>query len=162
MAPKNNTTTVELPFDLTDDELRDRGAEQARKLQERAAVDEERKDKAKSYKDRIDEIDAKIATLADAIVTGRELRPVVCEWVADNARAVMNLVRTDFGTVVQSRPMTEAEKQRAMFDVTPAIARAAQDLRDAVPEGSSLSVTTSDGQTTTVADKRKPKAAAGE
>lgn len=150
-----NQTTVDLPFDLTEDELRERGAEQARKIQARAVLDEKRKESAKAFKEQIDEVDAEIGTLAEAIVTGRELRPVVCEWVANHRRAVMDLVRTDYGTVVQSRPMTDHEKQRAMFDVasSPAVERAMQDLRDSVPEGMSASITTSDGQTAVIADK---------
>jgi len=109
------TTTVELPFDLTDDEVRERGQEQAKLLAEKADVEQRKKDTAKEFKDRIEGLDEQIGKLVDVIQTGRELRPVSCEWVADNARALMNLVRLDFGTVVQSRPMTDAEKQRAMF-----------------------------------------------
>lgn len=124
MAPRN-TTTVELPFDLTDDEIRERGQEQAKLLAEKADVEVERKEKAKAFKDAIEELDEKIGRLVGVIQTGRELRPVSCEWVPDNARALMNLVRLDFGTVVQSRPMTEAEKQRAMFADASAPSKAA-------------------------------------
>ena len=156
MAPRN-TTTVDLPFDLTDDEVRERGQEQSKLLAEKADVEIERKEKAKAFKDQIEDLDERIGNLVRVIQTGRELRPVSCEWVPDNARALMNLVRLDFGTVVQSRPMTDAEKQRAMFDVagSPSVRRAMQDVRDSVPDGSSLSITTPDGQTTVVADKRE-------
>jgi predicted RNA-binding protein len=150
-----NTTTVDLPFDLTDDEVRERGLEQARLLQQRTDLDVERKEKAKAYKDEIEALDEKVGELSQVITSGRELRPVVCEWVANHPRAVMDLVRTDYGTVVQSRPMTEHEKQRAMFDVaaSPAVERAMQDLHDAVPEGGSIAITTPDGKTTKMVDK---------
>jgi hypothetical protein len=49
--------------------------------------------------------------------SGRELREVVCTWLADYASGTIACVRDDTGEVVETRPLTDAERQTALPNI---------------------------------------------
>ena len=45
---------------------------------------------------------------------GSEVRDVACQWVADFPRRVVELIRTDTSEVIDSRSMTDSDRQMAI------------------------------------------------
>ena len=103
----------ELPVKLTTDELLERG--------EAMADCEFEIDKQKAVRKGVNAIiraqTDERAKLAHVIESGVETRKVVCKWVGDYARNVWRLVRQDSGGMVDSRPMTAADRQTDFDDV---------------------------------------------
>lgn len=107
--------TRHLSFVLTDDETMARGRELAKSLEERDLTEVEAKTAAKASKETIEYLEKTIGTLTRAIRSGTENRPVSCEWVPDSARGMMKLVRDDDARIVESRAMTDDERQGRFF-----------------------------------------------
>lgn len=114
--PQQPKTEVrDVPFELDGAELIQRGRALADLDEEIAGLEEQKKDVAKEMKERIDLKRKEAAKLGHVIRSGKEYRPVECTWCPDPVESRMNLIRTDTGEVVFTRPMTEHERQRALF-----------------------------------------------
>lgn len=110
------TFTRTLPVELTQAELLDRGEALALGRGSRNEWESDRKETAARYRERLDLLDAEIDRLAGIVREKAEPRPVECRSVRDIERGVVEVVRTDTGEIVESRVMTEMERQTRMFD----------------------------------------------
>lgn len=109
----SKTKTMELPVQLTRDEVRERGVELAQLVEKLRAAEANKKAVSKSLKDDIDEIRKDVLWMKDVVRHGRELRLVpVAERVKLEGRTV-ETIRMDTEEVVASRPMTETEVEEA-------------------------------------------------
>ena len=105
---------------LTDDEHRAKG--QALAAQHEAVVLLEQQHKAAKAEMRDAESDAKavLAALAWDVRTQSETRSIECEEIADYSKGTVDVVRLDTGAVVDTRPLSDAERQRTIVpDPTP-------------------------------------------
>jgi hypothetical protein len=100
---------MSLPVKLTDAEVRLRGSELAATVSEINKVDEERKATAKEYKEKLDGLAEKRDTLARAVETREELRPVEVYEVPNLGDATATIYRADTRERVQSRALSEYE-----------------------------------------------------
>lgn len=112
--PKTFTRT--LPVRLTERELLDRGESLALERFARNHCDAQRKAAAAGFKEQLEVFEAEIDRLAGIVREKAEPRPVACRNVRDMNRGVIEVVRTDTGEIVESRVMTEMERQTRMFD----------------------------------------------
>lgn len=103
-----------LPVKLDQDELRDRGDKLAAVIQDLNAEENRQVDMKAQMKARLSELDAKKTQLAIVISRREEDRDVQVDIFADYGRAVMEVVRRDTGEVLNSRRMTEEERQQAL------------------------------------------------
>lgn len=100
-----------LDVKLTRDEVEQRAKELAASVKEHDRIDAERKADAALAKVKIDTISAQIRRLSNAVESRTEPQEVPCEWVADNHRLRMKLVRLDTMEVISTRDMTKEERQ---------------------------------------------------
>jgi hypothetical protein len=100
---------------LTDDELKQKGDILVCRIQERDDVEQARKAAADGFKEHLKEIGGDISSLARQVRTRQEERVVTCMWERDDSRYAMILVRQDTGELVETRPMTDEERQRELF-----------------------------------------------
>jgi hypothetical protein len=103
--------TRHLSFVLTEDEARERGRELAKVTQAYDEKDAEKKESAKKFKDELEDLDKERCRLQRVLLSGTEDRPVECTWSVDHARGVMRLIRDDNDLCIESRPMTDDERQ---------------------------------------------------
>lgn len=75
------------------------------------ATDIERKQVMLSFKQRLEAHNTQSGILAEKVRTHEETRAVECEWRPDERRLVMELFRLDTGVLIDTRPMTAAERQ---------------------------------------------------
>lgn len=108
------TETRHLPVRLTSDELLDRGTRLSAVIQDFNAEENRQIDMKTQMKARLTELDAKKTQLAIVIGRREEDRDVSCDVFADYERLVIDTVRQDTGEVVNTRKMTEEERQRAL------------------------------------------------
>ena len=112
----NGRLILSLPVHLTDDELLMKGRELAALERETDQADAERKAISKEMGEKVKEMRERALTMAQVIETKQEKRPVECvqhkNWVA----STVETVRSDTGEVVQERPMSERDRQEAMFE----------------------------------------------
>lgn len=109
--------TMSLPVALTDEELRARGAELARKVQLAEELTEARKDAAKAAADEIKEVAAEVASLSTVVTSRREYRDVEVDVRKNLEARTMDTFRIDTGELVHSRGLTTAELQENLFSV---------------------------------------------
>ena len=111
MRETRGTETRTLPCVLTDDELLARGDALAR---QHAAIKDEEAAQAgekKRMKEALDELTGEQARLARIVRDKAEPRDVECRIVHDYATQAVQVVRTDTGEVIESRAMTDRERQ---------------------------------------------------
>lgn len=106
--------TRDLPVKLTQDELAGVAKDIGRLNRERVKMEGEAKASAAQWKDRISGLDAQIADLADLADSGQRALPVACEERHDYRRGEVQVVRLDTGELLESRPMTPAERQATL------------------------------------------------
>jgi hypothetical protein len=104
-----------LPVRLTHDELIERGNALALERQRYNELEMAAKNAAKKAKDDLAEIDAEIDRLAGIVRAKAEPRPVRCKTARDFERGVVETMRLDTGEIVDSRVMTEQERQVRMW-----------------------------------------------
>ncbi len=111
MRETRGVETRTLPVELTDDELLQRGDELARAIQ--AVREEERHQKAQreAMKDALASLQGDCARLAQVVRERAEPRSVGCRIVHDYAANAVQLVREDTGEVIESRAMSDHERQ---------------------------------------------------
>lgn len=101
----------EIPFDLSDDEVREYSEQLARGIQDIEGMKEARKIEVKRRNAEILALQEQVDGLADKVINRTELRPVECEWRKIFETAQVDLVRLDTMQTIESRPMDEDEKQ---------------------------------------------------
>ena len=115
-----STKTMELQVELTDSEVHAASMELAELTARLAALEEEKKAVASSYKERMDRIVCDTRSLARKVTTGKDVREVECRVMADYDRAVAITYRNDTSAEVTRRPLSELERQRPLeFDAVP-------------------------------------------
>lgn len=112
--PKTFTRT--LPVLLTDRELLDRGESLALERFARNHCDAQRKAAAAGFKEQLEVFEAEIDRLAGIVREKAEPRPVECRNVRDVARGVVEVMRIDTAEIVESRVMTDLERQTRIFE----------------------------------------------
>lgn len=103
-----------LPVNLTYKEREERAKELADAITTHDQIDEERKDVAKDFRERLKGANKNIRRLAVCVARGTEDRPTVCEWRSSPERALVYLVRCDTGETIESRAMSAAEREAAL------------------------------------------------
>ena len=63
------------------------------------------------FTSRLKQLAADGAALVTEIITGQAERPVECEICFDHEKATVTVTRTDTGEQIETRPMTDEEKQ---------------------------------------------------
>lgn len=105
-----DTEERELPVQLTEAELLERGETMAKAELRIEALKSERSDLTKLIGI---EVDSR-AKLAHVIDHGTEPRQVRCAWIERFEQNVWELVRQDTGELVDTRPMVAADRQSAL------------------------------------------------
>jgi hypothetical protein len=109
----NAKVTRSLMVALNEDEIRSYAAELARVTAQQAELEDEKKAVMSGFKNRIDRCVADCRTLAQKVTTRRELRDIDCEW-SPARDGKMQLTRLDTAEVIDTRKMTEEERQESL------------------------------------------------
>lgn len=107
-------STKILPTQLTNEEVQKRGEELAGLFEKIEELKGAKADDMKAWKDRIETAQMNAHQLATIITTGFEDRPVTCCTTFDYQRLSVTTSRTDTGEILDTRPMTEDERQREL------------------------------------------------
>jgi len=86
----------------------------AQTIEKRDTIRGEKKLANESFKERIGECDEEIAKLTKQVKTGLEERPVECAEIMRWPDKMVDIVRTDTGDIVESRPMRADELQNSI------------------------------------------------
>ncbi|RJO61081.1 MAG: hypothetical protein C4542_07285 [Dehalococcoidia bacterium] len=104
--------TRELKCVLTDEEMKNYSMALARKQQDLAQAELEKKAAASYHKERMERLTSEINTVSRNVVNGYEFRQVECYWDYLWNDGVKRLYRTDTGEMVDSKPINEYERQQ--------------------------------------------------
>jgi|GEM_PF-1630652 len=110
-VPAEVKTSRYLACDLTEDEQRERGLLLANLGTEIDATKAEAKRIAGEFKTKIEEIEGKAAMVRTMVLTRREHRETVCTEYFNTKKNEVYVARDDLGTIVDTRPMTDRERQ---------------------------------------------------
>jgi len=108
--------TKEIPFDLTDDEVREYSEKMARGVQDLEAMKEGKSAENKRRGDEIKTLQEQVNDLAGKVDSGVEMRDVECEWRKCFEKGTMELIRLDRDMIIEARPMDEDERQMSLED----------------------------------------------
>ena len=100
-----------LPCELTDDQVNEVAKELAKNVAEYNALEEEKKQVTKDYAERLQLIDTLQRQLAKVVETGKEERPVMCEWDYHSPRNMKRLIRQDTFEVVEVLEMNDRDHE---------------------------------------------------
>lgn len=106
----------QLPVILTPDERLARGTQAAQLVEEIEAVEAEKKEITTELGRRLKRLRREVSTLSQAVRTGKEYQPVEVVQKANPERMTVETMRLDTYEVIDSRPMTVAERQGGLFD----------------------------------------------
>lgn len=106
--------TRNLPCKLTDAELLSKADELSVVVQEINAEEDRQTDLKAQMKARLTELDARKTRLAITIGRKEEYRDTDVSVMADIQAGTVSVTRVDTGEIIETRPMTEDEKQRAL------------------------------------------------
>jgi hypothetical protein len=104
---------------LTTAEIADRADRAAQTIAARDGAEEEMKAQQKHAKGNIDKMDAEIRHLSNEVRTRSTYRKVECERQYHYGDGRVAEIRLDTGELINDRRMTEAERQRELFDEAP-------------------------------------------
>lgn len=110
----DETITMELQCDLTDDEVLERSNALVAALHKIAILEEQRKREASQTKSEIERTKAEADELARAVRNRSEEREVECWKSVDYHQGTVTTYRYDTGERVSMRHMTAAERQRPL------------------------------------------------
>jgi hypothetical protein len=113
--PEVKTVIREFTRPLTEIEIAEKGKELADKVREYDQVDNERKDVSRDYGDQLKALDAVIQKLAKEVKEGNQIHEVPCYERPNYVDKAVEAVNEETGDVLDSRPMTEEEKQMPMW-----------------------------------------------
>lgn len=103
--------TMSLPVRLSREERELRASQLTESIAKHDQVDGERKAAAAGYKTQIDSLNEQIRKLAGAVRSGVEHRDVEIEE-RPTSDFMINIYRTDSGALVDTRSMTDSERDR--------------------------------------------------
>lgn len=106
-----------LPVKLTQEEVKERGAQHADALISYEKVEEEKRASAADYASQLKTLRANMKRFAEAVKTHEESRAVKCLWQPNFIKKKMELIRQDTGEVVERRDMAESERQESLLDI---------------------------------------------
>jgi hypothetical protein len=106
--------TRNLPCRLTETELLDRADQLSVVVQETTAEEGRQTDVKAQMKARLTELDARKTRLAITIGRKEEYRDVEVELMADVQAGTVTIYRMDNGEALETRPMTEQERQSSL------------------------------------------------
>lgn len=110
MAELQQTEKRTLRYDFTATETHDHALELAKKNQELAQLEDQKKSVISSYKARIDEVQARINALSEKVTTGWETRDIECRVAYHQPQeGKKTIFRTDTGKKVSVEAMTDYE-----------------------------------------------------
>lgn len=104
----------ELECVLTDSQIKTYSAELARLTQEQAELEDRKKEVTAGYKARIDACISSTRVVARKVATGKEMRDVDVRWELDFDSNAKYLFRLDTYQVVDTKPLTEDERQMCL------------------------------------------------
>ncbi len=107
--------TRSLPVKLNNEELMAKGQELAAKAGEISEAKDDLKSVGKTMKDQIALMEKELDVLVRIVRQKMEYREVECVEVRDNIRMVIQIWRCDTNEIVETRPMTQVERQLSMF-----------------------------------------------
>ena len=100
---------IEVP--LTDEELADRARRMAELRKEVGNLEQEKKDAASRYKEKIDRVNGDVDEVAEEVRNGTRPQCVAISEGVDGTGHNMVTVRKDTGAVIDVRPLTPDERQ---------------------------------------------------
>jgi hypothetical protein len=104
-----------LPVRLNEEELLTKASLLSTKVHELAIEEDDQKDAKAAMKKRLDDLNREITDVARIVREKVEPRPVEVHESKNYARRIVEIVRVDTGEVVDSRPMTEQERNVDLF-----------------------------------------------
>lgn len=105
-----------LPVALTEEEIKVKGEQLAKKIDAHTKVEEEKKQTNSEFTKKLKESSAEIRHLARQVETGQEYRDVPVRPEFFPSKNLCKLYREDTGELVGTRPMTSEEYQQEFFD----------------------------------------------
>ena len=112
---KETKATEYLKCVLTEDEIKQIGADLAHKYSQIQDLEAQKKSVNSDFKARIDGLTASASICANTIQNGYEFRIIECDIEYDYASGVIRTIRTDTGEIVKEKKMTSKERQDEMF-----------------------------------------------
>ena len=106
--------TKSLSCPLSDEEFKLRATKLSQLIAERDRIESEKKMANDGFNSRLKAVDEEVSHLAEIVRDKAEFRAVPVDWVKDLKRGIVELVRLDTETVIDSRAMTPAEKQASL------------------------------------------------
>jgi hypothetical protein len=110
----NEKTIEQLPCKLSGEEKLMKGDQLVRLAIEVRDLEAEKKAAGATFKTQIDEKKERMNELCREIHSGEELRPIECMEHPRYDRMIVDIIRTDLGTVWKQRPLHPSERQLAM------------------------------------------------
>lgn len=104
-----------LPCSLNEEELLARTSVLVAKIHEHGVEEEDQREAKASMKKKLDDLDREITCIARVVREKKELRPVEVSEVKNYPRRIVEFIRVDTGEAVDSRPMTEPERNVELF-----------------------------------------------
>jgi hypothetical protein len=106
----------EVRRDLSEDEIREYSEQMAQAVQDLEAMKEGKREKVKAMNEDIKGLQDQIIDYAEKISNGYEMAPMDCEWRRNLAAGTMDMVVVATGEPLESRDMTDEEKQLNLED----------------------------------------------
>lgn len=104
-----------LTVKLTTEEQLQRGNELAAKIEEMQNIEMSAEEARGNFKAELKRVEGEISRLKRTVLDGKEQRTVRCEWQLNFDHGIAELIRLDTFEVVQSRPLTDEERQGGLF-----------------------------------------------
>lgn len=104
-----------LPVKLTRDELILKAKELSALYVKIQEAEDAKKAAASAHADEIKKMNYELNQLVRMVNTGNEYRQVECSERKNFSVAIIETWRDDLGTMVETRPMTESERQAELF-----------------------------------------------
>lgn len=107
--------TRNLAVKLTREEREIRASQLVEEITARNTLELEAKSSAKTYKNKLDDQDTKVRDLHRVLRTNTEYRDVEVYEIPRPGAGMVDIYRTDTNKVVDTREMTETERQVVLF-----------------------------------------------
>lgn len=104
-----------LPVRLREEEIDERGRRLAGLVEEHRNIEQAKKDADANFNSDLKRTDSQISVLSRQVHTGTEDREVECIWEPNYGRGFAELRRADTMAVIETRGLTDEEKQKQLF-----------------------------------------------
>lgn len=109
---RDDTTTMNLRYDFTADEIRDRGKELAALVRDLCQLEDNRRQSMAAFKEQHELLQTKLKAFSRQVDSGYEMRDVECAvWWNSPEPCKKTIVRLDSGEQVAIMPMSQEELQ---------------------------------------------------